>query len=416
MRSVLVIFILLFSITSCSQGLKEMTPAKWSADLDYLSEKILKQFALFTDQSKQKFLDSVASLKERLPAISNEEAAVAFNKIVALLDDGHTELNLLQSAIDFDRLPVVAWYFQNDLVIILTDDNYSHLLGSKIKKIGSDDIETVRKKIIPLLAHDNDVEYQLEIPNYMTAVPVLNILGITNKTDQIELTIETPGGDIKKEFVKPVSRSEYTKTNWKRLRPIENPPLYFQHFDKYYWFQYLEEPGILYFKISNSNNQRQEKNLGSVINDFFIEYKKVHPAKVVIDLRLNRGGNYDRTTKLAEGLNDIEELHEKGKLWVVTDRHTFSAAVVLAAQIKRFTGALIIGEEARGNPNGCDNYEEYTLPNSKISFGVTNRIKNHYPATLGSPYLPLDVPVKVTISEYKNGADPILDYIKNYKN
>jgi hypothetical protein len=417
MRFVLMIIALFLQLISCSQNtFPGMTVPKWNADLDYLGETINKKFALFNRDTKKKFNDSLFDLKQKLPSLSAEEIITNFSRIVALLNDGHTELNLLQSTIGFDRLPLIAWYFEKELIITHTDENHTSLLGARVKKIGSADVPTVREKLIRVLAHDNDVEYLLEVPNYMMAPSILKALGIIDNANEVTLTVENINGETSKETLQPIPLPAYQKMDWKRVRPVEKFPFYLQHLDKYYWFQYLEETGILYFKINSSNNQKQEKNLGAVISDFFDEYEQKKPAKVVIDLRLNRGGNYERTTKLAEWLKDHKELHEKGKLWVITDRYTFSAAVVLAAQIKQFTNALIIGEEARGNPNGSDNYENYTLPNSKISFGVTNRVKNHYPAILGSPYLPLDIPINYTFPDYMQGMDASFEYIKNYKN
>ena len=82
-----------------------MTHSKWATDLDYLNEKILKHYALFTDKTRKQFADSISSLRARLPLLANDEIIIGFNRAVALLNDGHTELHLLQPANGFSRLP-----------------------------------------------------------------------------------------------------------------------------------------------------------------------------------------------------------------------------------------------------------------------------------------------------------------------
>ena len=66
----------------------------------------------------------------------------------------------------------------------------------------------------------------------------------------------------------------------------------------------------------------------------------------VVDLRLDGGGNYLKAYHFARKIPDY--IKDSGKLYVLTDNRTFSAAIVTLAWLRYFGGkrAVIVGEHA----------------------------------------------------------------------
>ncbi len=409
-------FFLLNNCDSIAQSkIEELKAEEWKEDLNFLSQKINNQFAFFTPQNKKQFNDKVVQLEKNIDQLSADQIVIEMNKMVAALKDGHTELNLLQSAIAFHRLPLLMYYFGNDLHIVLSSPEYKHLLGKKLVKIGQHSVQSVYEKMIPYLAHENEIEFLLEAPNYMTGAELLASLGIIENINVVNLTLEDESGKTEEFQVNTQTLADFSQNDWQSVRGDKEAPLYSQQGSKYYWFTYLEESKTMFFKCNRFGNQDGQPSLKKTVSKLFQEVDKKQPEKLIIDLRRNRGGNYKLGRIIISEIKKRPGLNQKGRLFVLTDRYTFSAAAVTAGFLKRDTQTLVAGEPNRSRPNGADNYEPYKLPNSKIRFGVTNRTKDHYPELGDAPYLPLDIPVDLTFEDYKNGQDPVLIAIMNYE-
>ena len=214
-----------------------------------------------------------------------------------------------------------------------------------------------------------------------------------------------------------VSREQYSQSKWLTAREVfgNQTPLYLENLTKFYWAKYLSASKTYYFNYLKVANQKGEKSIKQFVKAMFKEIDLVKPEKLVIDLRLNRGGNYHLSAPLVKAIKARPWLNVTGKVYVVTRRTTFSAATVTAIQLKQQTTALLVGEPSRGKPNGADNYEVFFLPHSNIKVGYTNRLKDHMPEIGDSPTLPVDIAVENTIEDIKQGEDRILKRIIQYQ-
>lgn len=393
---------------------KKLSADQWSEDLRFLNQKINKEFAGFTPQSQKAFKEAVDQLEQNIPSLSSTAIIMEMNKMVAMLKDGHTELNLLQSAIGFRRMPLVFYYFGQDLHVIFASPEYKALLGKKVKKVNGHTLKKVHDMILPFLAHDNEVEFLLEVPNYMTATDLLAYLQLTDTPDHIKLTVEDAEGSVEEVTIASVNRSAYAEMDWVSARENNKRPLYLTRNTDYYWYTYLEEEHSLYFKCNRMNNQKGKPSLPKIIDELFETLDDKRPEKLIIDLRLNRGGNYKKGLALIKEIKSRPYINQKGKVFVLIDRYTFSAASAITGFLKRETKAIVAGEPGRSRPNGADNYEPYTLPNSKINFGVTNRMKDLYPELGDAPFIPVDLPASTPLENYLKGEDLVLKEVLNY--
>ena len=169
----------------------------------------------------------------------------------------------------------------------------------------------------------------------------------------------------------------------------------------------------MYFNFSRVNNQKGKPSIKKFTRELFKEIDEVRPKKLVIDFRLNNGGNYNLSRPLVEAIKSRSWLNQKGKIWVITGRRTFSASSVASIFLMQETEAQLAGEPGRTHPNWADNNEYMTLPNSRFLVEYTTKIKAHWPEKPNLDHIPVDVSIPPTFNAYSKGKDPVMEYILN---
>lgn len=88
--------------------------------------------------------------------------------------------------------------------------------------------------------------------------------------------------------------------------------------------------------------------------------------RIVLDLRFDRGGEYPTVYDALAGLPS--HLAPGGRIAVITDATTFSAAIIVAALVKHFGGdrVTIVGERAGDRLAFWAEGNSFTLPHSKL--------------------------------------------------
>src|SRR5262249_23254419 len=111
------------------------------------------------------------------------------------------------------------------------------------------------------------------------------------------------------------------------------------------------------------------------------------PQRVVLDLRHNAGGEgfWNKTIFLA--LIKSNDIDQKGRLFVLIGRQTFSAGSLLAIELEKYSNAVFIGEPTGGGIQNFGNHEFVQLPNSRFGVMVATRFYQNTPFDQGRPWL-----------------------------
>ena len=164
------------------------------------------------------------------------------------------------------------------------------------------------------------------------------------------------------------------------------------------------------------------------------DIERRRPRNVVVDLRLNGGGNYLLTAAFAEELPAL--VPADGRLVLILGHQTFSAAIVMAAILNARAGrrALIVGEQVGDDltywsegdllvqPNSAlrvhyaDGYHDwrdgYDPADPRYRFNPRVAAYNRrYSAAAGS--LDPDITAPLTFRDYLAGRDPALEAIRD---
>jgi hypothetical protein len=183
------------------------------------------------------------------------------------------------------------------------------------------------------------------------------------------------------------------------------PPPYLRESERWYWYEYFEDSRTLYLRYDRCRNQPGEASIKSFAKGLFAFVDSNPVDRFVFDLGHNTGGNFHRNEPLIEGIRRRPKINQHGKLFIITTRTTFSAATLAAIDLKRETGAILVGEPSRGRPNGYSDEKHLRLPNSNVEVNYSPLYRAAMPE-LGD--VPVDLPVERSYEDYREGRDPVL--------
>jgi C-terminal processing protease CtpA/Prc len=247
----------------------------------------------------------------------------------------------------------------------------------------------------------------------MRLPPVLKALGLAGNSSSVRLTLVDRQG---RERVAELATTKGEIKAWVR-KPAEvksELPPDVQNRADYYWFKYFPENRLLYFQFNGVADKK-----GESIEEFaarllgFIEQNDVR--KMVVDVRWNGGGNMFLSKPLVEGLIAAKKVNRPGHLFVITGRHTFSAAMIFTEQLERYTNAIFVGEPTGSSPNFVGETNFLQLPYSKLRVSLSNLYWQNSRATDHRLWIEPRIYVPPTFESYRQGRDAALEAILAYE-
>lgn len=401
------IFIIIF-FTGCeSQYLGGDRNAKWKKDLSYLQAALPKKHVnLFFKTNEQKFNDDINALKNSVNTLNDDEIVAGIYKIVATIGDTHT--SVYKETINI--YPIQFYYFKEGIYVVNTISQYKEALYSKLVKVNGIDVEKVQEAIIPLIAKDNEAMVKKSLPKYLMNAEALHGIKITTNTERTTFTFQNDKGETFDLNINAVNKKNF---NGKFIidKYNESYPLYMQKSNLNYWYKYLENEKTLYFKYNKCQEERDGKGIEDFTNEL-LKFMDTHPVdKFIIDIRDNPGGSDKYIIPFITWLKE-KKINNKDSLFVIIGRNTFSSAILNAVMLKKDTNATFVGETTSGKPNHYGSVRDFILPNSKIAIQYSTQF-NKLSEDNSDTFMP-DKVIEISIKDYLNKKDPVLDYILNY--
>ena len=203
--------------------------------------------------------------------------------------------------------------------------------------------------------------------------------------------------------------------DWLDARNQESTPLYLSELDKRYAMKYLPEHKSLYVRQSQVRDEEEESIAEFYARVFeFVDQNEVD--RLIIDVRLNGGGNNYKNKAVITGLIASEKINQPGHLFVITGRRTFSACQNLVNEMDNYTNAIFVGEPTSENINFYGDTREVKLPNSQIIVYLSFAWWQDKPQWENADWLAPDIPVEMTFEQYRTNQDPVLDAALNMDN
>ena len=193
-------------------------------------------------------------------------------------------------------------------------------------------------------------------------------------------------------------------------------------YDNPFYAEYRPEVGV-YYLLFRSNADEPGHPIGPFVTRVTDEMKADRPRTVILDLRLDQGGNFTTTASLMKDLPNLTSSVER--VLVLTSAWTFSAGDVSLALVKEHGGAKVtlIGAPPGDRLRLWAEGGRLTLPNSKLAIGFATGLHDYakgcsgedgcfwtmrfYPTHVAS-FEP-DIRVSYTFDDYANLRDPLLE-------
>ena len=393
---------------------------RWNEDFDVVAARMPAIHPNpFHAVDRRQFDDAIADIRRRLPTFARHQVIVELMRLAASVGDGHTCVAPWREPVGFHTLPVSLYRFADGYHVRAAGHHHSDLLGARITRIGGAPIDSAEKLVAPLIGRDNDMGILMYAPILLVMPEVLHAVGLSGDPGSAQLTVEEGGRsrtvtlDSAGPFP-PLSASAPAATlwgprdGWVDLRDGSAVPLWLSRLTETYWFSYMPEGHLLYCQL----NAIQEG--GENFDAFFtraLSTADSHGARrFVLDLRHNNGGDGTRNPAIVRPLLRAR-LDERGRLFVITSRRTFSAAQMLICELERWTSPIFVGEPSASRDNHYGDSELLLLPNQRITVRVATRWWQFWDARENRPWIPVDLEAPLTAEAYRAGRDPALETV-----
>lgn len=378
----------------------DLTTSEWRKDLQFLASELPRFHGnAFHTVSRKVFEDSIQALDARLPSLEDHEVFAALGRIVAMISDGHTYLQLPET---FHRYPIQLRAFGDTLRITHTTNGFEHLLGGRILKIRNTNIQKAKQLVSRQIARENEQYVRKELPWFMIHAEILHANGIISEPEKAPWLVETLSGERLTVQLVPTPVEE----NLQWISAAQEKPLYLQRSEEDLWRTFLPNSGTLYIGFRGYPARPAFRNFFEEVFQF-VEKNPV--KKMLIDLRQNSGGDFTKTRDLLLPKLKNHPLNKKDRLFVAIGRHTFSAAMTNAADFLKGTNASLVGEPTGARPNGWQEKGQFALPNSRLTVAYSKRyyrfLDEDVPAVMPHKHIPLKW------EDFRKGRDPILQWV-----
>ena len=416
-----VCFSAFFATTLPAQSRLDSTEVRrWREDLAFLRKEAPARHAnLFHDMTAAQFDSALNSIDSQLPALSRHQVIVELQKLAALIGDGHSNVGPWRdSVIAFHTLAVSFYWFSDGIIVRAADSAHANLLGVKVVAINGMPIDSAIARMGPLISHDNEMGFRAFTPFFLAMPEILQATGIVPDLQRVALTVEsagkqrtvtlTPAG-LFPMLTGDADRSWVRRAGWVDARDGKQEALWLSDPLNIYWYKYLPESRTLYLQI-NTIQQKQADSLRRFIARAIATADSAGADKLVLDLRLNGGGNGDFNKQIF--LPIIKSRYDTpGHFYVITGRRTWSAAQMLVTELMKYTTAIFVGEPSASHGNHYGDSYRIVLPNSRVTFRVSTLWHQYLDPRDKRLMIEPTIKAPLSFSDYAAGRDPALTAI-----
>ncbi|MEZ4570719.1 MAG: hypothetical protein R2849_10410 [Thermomicrobiales bacterium] len=315
------------------------------------------------------------------------------------------------------------YLFEEGLYIIAATPEHRDLLGSRVLRFGGHAITEVIDVFTPTVPRDNDQWLKLKIPYLIRELPVVRALGLIPADDEVTLAVLDPDGGERDVTLTAGENLSYDElyysfpypTGWEFFPNTVGSPLprYIRNQAAYYWFEHIAEHDAVYFQFNRVRDSGAEP-LSEFTERLFRFIDDHAVLKLIIDLRCNNGGNTLLEMPFLHRLIG-SRINQRGRLFVIIGRRTFSAAQNFSTMIERHTAAIFAGEPTGSRPNFVGETIPVFLPYSGIGVNVSDLYwQSSWPMDHRTWIAPM-LYLPPTFAAYRENRDPALEAILSWR-
>jgi hypothetical protein len=392
----------------------------WSADLDYFIDLIERRHPHpFHAVDEDEWRAATEAVRQQLPELTDLQVVGKFMRLAGMIGDGHTSVYPpMQGPLAFHMTPIWPYAFGDDWRIIAAADGFEELVGTRIVAVEGVPIVEAARQLAEHLPADNSmtpkwvVNVALQFAEISQAIfGKNNSQGITFELEDesgMRRTVRLPGGQVDRNPM-----AAWVPAHWSSLQSAERP-LWLQNVDAAHWYTTVDDLDLVYAQINQIRNGDTQslQDFGRELRERMADGGYSH---LVLDLRHNNGGNGYLNWPFVRELVRTDALDHPDRLFVITGRRTFSAAMLLSSMIEFHTDAIFVGEPTGSSPQFYGEDTHFRLPYSGLAGSISSRwFQNRFIADDERPWIGPDIVAELTLDDLRKGRDPALEAIRQY--
>ena len=375
----------------------------WEEDLKVYKESLeQKHIDLYHSVSKETFLTEWSKIYDNVESLNDFDIILKLMRLTRRINDGHTAISLRN--IPTHRFPFEIEFIEGQWYVTKTLKENKQILKTALESINGIPIDTVAKKVSEFAQFvENEYSLKERTGSYLTTAELLFHLNMIDTMSDAKfifrdnnkklLTMELAAITDEQWEGSDVSNINLTVPEIKKPT-IDNPDL---------WYTSISGTMAVYINFAGYPSFEEMQVFGAqLVSD--IQEKQI--KQVIIDMRENGGGDLYVGTVLAYALNLADCIDWKSGVFVLTSNKTFSAATSNAALFKQLLNAKIVGQPTGSNPNGYQDMDSFTLPDSKLVITYSKRLFRLSPQE-STPLQP-DIIVNQNQDDFFRGVDTVL--------
>ena len=400
-----------------------LAPAGLAGDVDLLVGRIEALHPNpFRKVARQKFEADAAALKQAMPGLSREQAIAGLMRLVAKVGEGHTSVPPAQPSGGFHVLPLRLQLDDGSLYVAACDRRYQRALGWTLRSINGIPASEVLPRVRPLVSGDNSFTVDGRVAGYLVVPEILKGVGIIgDATKSVPMTLVRGGREMRISVAPAVFqnsmmmnflRAAYSN-EWVDAEPAP-PPLWLRHPDKPYWFEAEPATGTIFVQYNNATNDPADP-----MPDFARRLRKqiddTKPSRVILDLRMNSGGEAFWNRPLLLALLRSDWLEQPGRLFVLIGPQTFSAGTLLAIDLEKYSKVVFIGQPTGGAIQNFGNHQAVRLPASGLVVLIATKYYQNDGPNDDRPFVAPQLAAGMSAADYLAGRDQAVDLAVDYR-
>ena len=405
-------------------------------DLEYLA-RFTDVDRSFSDDARREFARRVTKLKERAATMNRGELLMGVARALAVADNPHTNPGRAYWRAYLNSAPVRFEWFEEGLFVVRARTEQAQALGKRVVAIDGMAPELVVRdaskyfggppehgRVSSLLVMESPQALHQIYPEAPTDRLLLSLDDGSGKVAYAELPAvdpkDAPPVVRPGRLLSPATDFQEKAGEWRGVLDGVRVPVTLADPQRSV-FAARRGEDILYLHLWSIHDDKY----GGLGKQILAELRDRRAwRRIIIDLRFDTGGDYPNLFGAIKELPS--HLTSDGKVVVLMDNTTFSAAIITAALVKHFVGdrAVIVGERPRDRLVFWAEGNQVTLPNSKIDIPLSTGMHDwahgcrdwsrcHWPniwyGSIGVGNVEPDVRVGWRFEDYRRGVDTVLE-------
>jgi hypothetical protein len=299
-------------------------------------------------------------------------------------------------------------------------------VGSRVERFGTMTVEQIRERLARYSSGNNG-HREWMLYTVIESPELLHALGATEAPDEFSITLERQ----RQVHLAALPADPAAAKKWwgdRELALAERmrhpPPLYLREPTRGYRVEGLASHSMVYIQLRQNHDDQSGESLASFASRVSFAVNQQKPCFVVVDQRLNYGGDLNLTRDLMQLLP--KAIAQGGHIYAITGGKTFSSGISNLGYLKQAAGPrmTIVGQAIGDDLDFWAEGDRVTLPNSGLMFGFATERHTYtrpcrgrfcHSSVVEHPIMVADlkphVPIHLSYRDYASGVDASMAWV-----